>query len=817
MKGKLLFLLCLIIIISTVSFASAADDINQTIGNGADTGTFSQLEEKISNAQNASIVELDKDYIYDGETNGYGINITKDITINGNGHKIDANHASRIFYIDCADVVLNNIVFVNALTSDGGGAVYSNYYDDSFNNTRNLEITNCSFINNSANVGGAIYCSFVDLKVNNSTFINNSASQPGEVYILDSHTHGGAIYLIDSDAFIDNSIFLNNSADNGAAICHHAFFGRNDIVISNSVLNDNAAKVDFGIRKIYGQNYTYGDVYLTSRDPLADHQMDITPPSEAWFQPYPYLTFINVSYNEFKNQSFTFEVRDLNYNLDNETVRFEVYGDDVLLINTTNVTDNGISRIDYGNLTVGDYYLLKVFYKNLTDTATIIAKKDPNFTMSVDDIRLGDDLVINFDISSEIEGNGTCTIWYIDSYVDLPDYHFKFNLKDKNITMLFPSLGNYGVILEFDGDDTFYSRDIRQQFTVYPADYNMTGNRTILNVNSVVKTFGGNERLYVNLTDINSNPLKNKEILIKINGVTYRRTTNDKGQTSMAINLNPGQYYAMVLFEGDEQYCQNANVSYLGIDSSIICDDYMSKFCRDSQQFQAQFFDSEDNPLTGGQALFNINGVLYRRNIDLEGYARLNINLNQGEYVITSTNPVTGEMKSSIIDIKPTIIENYDLTKYYRNDSQFTVTLDGDGDLNNQIVTFNINGVMYERKTNDDGVAKLNINLQPGEYVITSMYNGCAVSNKITVLPVLTAEDMNMTYLDGSTFNATLVDGTGNPLSNVKITFNINGVFYDRTTDENGTARLNIRLIAGEYIITSIYDTAVTANMITIV
>ena len=170
-----------------------------------------------------------------------------------------------------------------------------------------------------------------------------------------------------------------------------------------------------------------------------------------------------------------------------------------------------------------------------------------------------------------------------------------------------------------------------------------------------------------------------------------------------------------------------------------------------------------------------------------------------------------------MIYVMSTITDNYDLVKYYRNDSQFTVTLDGVYPYEGETVTFNINGVMYERKTNDEGVAKLNINLQPGKYVITSMYKGCAVSNNITVLPVLTAEDMQMTYLDGSTFNATLVDGTGKPLSNVKVTFNINGVFYERTTDGNGTARLNVRLIPGEYIITSTYGTAVTANKITIV
>ena len=90
------------------------------------------------------------------------------------------------------------------------------------------------------------------------------------------------------------------------------------------------------------------------------------------------------------------------------------------------------------------------------------------------------------------------------------------------------------------------------------------------------------------------------------------------------------------------------------------------------------------------------------------------------------------------------------------------------------------------------------------------------MSYNITVLPVLTADDVNMTYLDGTQFTVTLVDALGNALEGVNVTFNINGVFYNRTTNENGTAKLNIKLIPGEYIITSQYGNARISNKITI-
>ena len=45
----------------------------------------------------------------------------------------------------------------------------------------------------------------------------------------------------------------------------------------------------------------------------------------------------------------------------------------------------------------------------------------------------------------------------------------------------------------------------------------------------------------------------------------------------------------------------------------------------------------------------------------------------------------------------------------------------------------NINGVFYNRTTDENGIARLNINLQAGEYIITTSYNACNIANTIKV------------------------------------------------------------------------------------
>ena len=80
------------------------------------------------------------------------------MTIDGNGHVIDANKSSGIFYINSSSITLKNITFKNG-DSFFGGAIYCNGL--------NMTIDNCIFINNGAESGGAIYCNALNMTIDN--------------------------------------------------------------------------------------------------------------------------------------------------------------------------------------------------------------------------------------------------------------------------------------------------------------------------------------------------------------------------------------------------------------------------------------------------------------------------------------------------------------------------------------------------------------------------------------------------------------------------------------------------------------------------
>ena len=249
-------------------------------------------------------------------------------------------------------------------------------------------------------------------------------------------------------------------------------------------------------------------------------------------------------------------------------------------------------------------------------------------------------------------------------------------------------------------------------------------------------------------------------------------------------------------------------------------------YYKNGTRFMINLTDENGNGLANQTVSILINGVTYDRITDSNGSASIAVNLYSGLYHVTVSYKGTTEYApastTSEVKVMPTI-NSGDVTKFYKNGTQYYATfLDGHGNpLINTTVRFNINGVFYNRVTNDKGVAKLNIQLRPANYVLTAYNpnNGYQCGYTIKVLPTVLAEDLNKLYLDKNQFYATFLQGDGTPLVNTNITFNINGVFYNRVTNDEGVAKLNIRLSSGKYILTAYhpldgYDIGYTVTIV---
>ena len=201
------------------------DNNGNTVGasNGA---TITELK-NIIDAGGSSIILTD-DYTYSDSTDSgliEGIIVSRDLTIDGQGHTIDLGGQARFIQSNTEGI---NLVFKNLIIKNGyqiarGGAVYIENGNGNF--------INSTFTDNYANTaaGGAIYIngsgSFI-----NSTFTNNNASYGGAIYIKGNGSFinstftnntggdGGAIYIEDSSCSFINSTFTNNNAYVGGSI-----------------------------------------------------------------------------------------------------------------------------------------------------------------------------------------------------------------------------------------------------------------------------------------------------------------------------------------------------------------------------------------------------------------------------------------------------------------------------------------------------------------------------------------------------------------------------------------------------------------------
>ena len=429
---------------------------------------------------------------------------------------------------------------------------------------------------------------------------------------------------------------------------------------------------------------------------------------------------------------------------------------------------------------------------------TIVSVKNTQMNVSVSDSDSASN--VTFTVDFDHVANGFV-------FVTIGGVTYNATVSGKEAKVIVPPLavGKYDAIVSYNGV-------VNKTVAV-----NISPDRNpVLNISDIVMIYKDGTRMVAVLTDYKGNPIANATVYFTINGVTYVRTTDANGSASIGLNLGSGVYGASVYYNGSDMYDKVSKNITVTINPTVLADDLVKMYKNDTK-FSAKFTDSTGKALVNSDVRFNINGVFYTRTTDANGVASLAINLRPGDYILTAYNPVNGEQKGVTITVKSLIVQN-DLTKYYLNASRFQATIyNKDGSLAvNKNVTFNINGVFYIRTTDAYGVVSLAINLRPGDYIITTIFDGLDIGNKVTVLPTLVTKDLNMKYLDGSNFTAQTLDSQGKALANQTVSFNVNGVFYHRITNEDGIASLRIRLMAGEYIITSYWNNFQTGNTIKI-
>ena len=475
---------------------------------------------------------------------------------------------------------------------------------------------------------------------------------------------------------------------------------------------------------------------------------------------------------------------------------------------------DGKGSLTLSGLASGSYDVVAKFngddkYLASEDSAKFnVTKLASTIDIAVDNIKVGENAVISVALPEDATGEVIIS-------VNGKNYTVMTKYGMASVTISDLANGTYSVDAFYNGDDIYAPIKNSTAFTVSKvSDYNMT-----VDIADIVK--GENATITVSVPEDGTG-----NVIVTINGTDYKGTVVNGTAKVIIPGLDEGSYKVVTFYTGDNKYDSmvvNGTITVNKNTKTTLTMDNLVKYFNGPQKLMAKLVDGFGNPIANATVYFTINGKVYARITDENGTASIAIRLLPGEYkasaLFNGTKDHDKATANATVTVKSTIFGN-DTTLYFRNGTQYMAKfLDSDGKaLANTDVKFNINGVFYTRVTDENGIARLNIRLDPASYIITA-YNpvtGEQKANNITVLPRIIAKDLSMKYLDGSTFNAALVDGQGKAISGVNITFNINGVFYHRTTNADGVTKLNIRLMPGEYIITSMYDECWASNKIII-
>ncbi len=125
--------------------------------------------------------------------------------------------------------------------------------------------------------------------------------------------------------------------------------------------------------------------------------------------------------------------------------------------------------------------------------------------------------------------------------------------------------------------------------------------------------------------------------------------------------------------------------------------------------------------------------------------------------------------------------------------------------LSNKTINFVINKVNYTATTDENGVASVNLNLNPGNYVAKLYFNGddAYESSNITkdfkVSATIKASNLSKYYKGTVQYSATFFNSQGNRLANRWVNITVKGKVYTKKTNNKGVASLPIDFKPGTY------------------
>ena len=641
----------------TIYVSSSGDDSND----GLTVATAKKTIKNATNTVNAGGKVIIADGTYSGTGNS-NMAISKSMTIEGSsqsGTILSGSDSMRIFNVNSGcTVTVRDLTITNGKSSFGGGILNDGY----------LTVTNCKFTNCKtfyAYMGGGSAISSSDdstLNVQNSVFTGNDASVSstagGTIYtngtisvkscdFRDNLAYSGAVvFSYGGNIDMDGCRFVSNTARNGGGVL--TLYGATNVVnVHNSAFINNKATTVSSSKNI--------DNRLQNSLVTNDNWWGSNNGPDGIAGPYTgnswiYMkTSVNTSTTKYMGQiDVQADFNNIYYSATNTTTAKYVgsildgfytdFSSDIGILSpdssvisggiaeavftatkcgTDNITAQFNSQTLNNSITVEPVETtlttnnasgyngrtVKLTAKLSTQSGSLLSGK--NITFKVNGTSVG---------SAITDADGTATLEY-------------------NITQ---TQGTYNITSDFAGDSTCLANNSNGTLTVNVLT-------TIMVVNNVSTYHGKTVGLNASLIDQNGDPVTDKNITFKINGVDIgTSTTNENGTASLnyTVTQTGGSYSITSDFAGDYVYVTSTGTGDLKvnvINTNIIVNDIKSLNGK-TVNLKASLTDVNRNPVAEKRVTFSLNGnVVGSAVTGADGVATLNYKLSQsGNYPVTA-------------------------------------------------------------------------------------------------------------------------------------------------------------------------------------
>ncbi|WP_333658702.1 carboxypeptidase regulatory-like domain-containing protein [Methanobrevibacter sp.] len=667
-----------------------------------------------------------------GAIQSWGILIIKNSIFRNN--TATSAYAGAVQNSGYGSLIIDNSTFIHNSANTYAGAIYA---DSSTYPESNTTITNSKFIENEANRGGAIFLNIAPAYILNCSFIKNKAIDKGTGYIAS----GGAIYDHSANLILKNSEFINNTAlNNGGALelanTYTTIYSGENVtteidwfVIDNCTLINNTAGVDGGAIFSGYDSVPYGNI----TNSIFENNIALSGNGGAISN---YFGILSINNTRFSN-NIAGENGGVIFNYGHYNFPYEYWGN-ITLDNCTflnNSANNGGVVYNYNSYSKVD--ILNSRFNN--NSALIDGGAILNYCGIVN--------INSSSIFSNIAGeNGGAISNY--GYYEFPDIYWgNIEINDCEFSKNFAKFGG-----------------------------------TVFNGNNCSKL------------DITNSKFTNESA--NVGGAIYNNgTLNIKNNTM--INCSAGLKGNYIYNNGS---ISNLNLSLLGNNTLKVLKDSII-------QLNANLVDDRGNPITGQNISFYVNNIFIGSVESDEGSAKLNYTVTGlpnntlsvsglyggiGYYPIMINN---GELKISKLVTNSSInVSNGKVGKLLAISG---VIVDESGNpVANARVSVSVGSMLYNVTTDSNGKWSVNFTtLKNGSYDVyaswigNDIYEGFAKNVNFIVSKTTTKSTVNVS--NGKVgkllaISGVIVDESGNPVANARVSVSVGGKIHSVTTNNLG-------------------------------